>query len=56
MRAARADVMAVYDAVPGLDPRYALDVRAYLYEFYRTIDRPRDVKRAFIDGCDRAGM
>jgi len=56
MRAARAEVMAVYDAVPGLDPRYARDGKAYLDEFYRTIDRPRDVKRAFVDGCDRAGM
>ena len=25
--------------------------KAYLEQFYRTIDRPGDVKRAFIDGC-----
>jgi hypothetical protein len=57
MRAARPDVMALYGSMPGLDPRYRNKAGAYLDQFYRTIDRPGDVKRAFIEGCKgRVGL
>jgi hypothetical protein len=57
MREIRADVMALYDATPGLSQRYRRDAKSYLDQFYRTIDRANDVKRAFVDNCgNRAGM
>lgn len=56
-RAARAEMMRVYDAVPKIQPDYPREARMYLDEFFSTIDRPARVKRAFIDGCNsRAGM
>ena len=56
-RTARPEIMGVYDAVPNLKSAYVRAVRDYLDQFYRTIDRPASIKRAFIDGCDgRAGM
>ncbi len=51
MRAIRADVQAIYDTLP-FSKGYRSDARKYLDEFYRTLDRPFDVKRAFIDGCN----
>ena len=56
LRAARTELMAVYDAVPGLEAGYRRDAREYLDEFFRAIDRPGDVRRAFIDNCTRGGM
>jgi hypothetical protein len=57
MRAVKPDVMALYDTRPGLTYNYRRNAKAYLEQFYRTIDRPGDVKRAFIDGCGhREGM
>ena len=29
-------------ALPDLDPKYVKDTRAYLDEFYRVVDHPRD--------------
>jgi hypothetical protein len=57
MRNIKADMLALYDSIPELDEKYRRDARQYLEQFYRTIDRPGDVKRAFIDNCgNRAGM
>jgi hypothetical protein len=57
LRDARTDVMAVYDTIPGIKPGYVRQAREYLDQFYRTLDRPSSIKRAFIDGCDsRSGM
>jgi hypothetical protein len=56
-RAARPEIMAVYDSVANLKAGYVRAAREYLDEFYRTIDRPSSIKREFIDGCDgRSGM
>ena len=33
--------------------RIGTNAKDYLEQFYRTIDRPGDVKRAFIDNCDK---
>ena len=56
-RAAKADIMALYSALPEMTARYRKDARKYLEKFYRTIDRPGTVKAAFIDKCDnRQGM
>ena len=57
MREIRGDVMALYDSSPALTEGYQRDAKAYLDQFYRTIERPGDIKRAFIDNCgNRAGM
>lgn len=56
-RAARPEIVTVYDSVPNLKPGYVRQAREYLDQFYRTIERPASIKRAFVDGCDsRAGM
>ena len=52
MRAIRADVEAIYKTMPGFSASYRNNALNYLNEFYRTIERPYDIKRAFIDGCD----
>jgi hypothetical protein len=52
-RAARSELLAVYDAVPSLKPGYVAEAKKYLDQFFRTIDNPASVKRSFIDGCDR---
>ena len=55
-RVARSDLLAVYDGLPDLSASYRRDATRYLEEFFTLIDRPRDVKRAFIDNCNgRAG-
>ena len=50
-RAVRSDLLAVYDSVPTLKPKYVTDARKYLDQFFQTIDRPERVKKAFIDQC-----
>jgi hypothetical protein len=55
-RTAKDHIMALYDALPDMTDAYRRNAKDYLEEFYRTIDRPRDVKKAFVDGCNgRAG-
>lgn len=57
MRDVKADILALYDSIPELDQKYRRNARQYLEEFYKTIDRPSDVRRAFVDPCgNRAGM
>jgi hypothetical protein len=51
-RAAKDEIFALYDTLPDLSTGYRRDAKGYLDGFYRTIDRPRDVKRAFVDGCN----
>jgi hypothetical protein len=55
-RALKTEIYAVYDAVPSMASSDRREARAYLDEFYRIVDRPRDLKRTFIDPCVHAGM
>lgn len=56
-RARKPDIMALVDSVEGMEPGTRREVKAYLEEFFSTIERPRDAKRVLIDGCmKRAGM
>ena len=50
------NIMSLYDTVPELDNGYRKDARNYLDDFFKIIAKPGDVKRAFIDGCNRKGM
>ena len=51
MRGLRDSVLGVYDHVPGLDAGYRRDAKSYLEQFFRTLDKPGSVKKAFIDSC-----
>ncbi len=55
-REARAGIYALYDAIPGMSASTRRGAKAYLDQFYRTIERPRDVKRMIIDPCLKGGM
>jgi hypothetical protein len=48
---------ALFDSIPGMEDNYRRSSQKYLDRFYQTISRPNDVKRAFVDGCNkRVGM
>ena len=56
-RAAKPNIMALFDALPDMTTGYSKDAKKYLEDFYKTIDRPGSVKSAFIDNCNnRKGM
>jgi len=56
-RAAKSDLMGLFDALPDMNPGYVRDAKKYLDDFYKTIDRPGSVKSQFIDNCNnRPGM
>jgi hypothetical protein len=50
-RGAREALYAVYDSVPGIDPRYVGETREYLDRFFEVIGEPGRLKRAMIDRC-----
>jgi len=52
----RDDIMSLYDSIPALEDGYRKDAKNYLDGFFKIIDKPGDVKRAFVDGCDRKTM
>jgi hypothetical protein len=52
-RAKKADVIALYDSLPDLNPGYRKQARSYLEDFYAVIEAKR-VKRTLVDGCVRA--
>lgn len=47
----KSDLYAVYDSVPGLDPKYVKQTREYLDAFFEVISNPRKMKREMIDTC-----
>jgi hypothetical protein len=49
-KAHRDEIFALYDSLPDLDAGYRREAKDYLAEFFRTLDRPGDVKRTFVDG------
>ena len=54
--AKKADIMALNDSLPDLDPSYRRNAREYLEDFFSTLSRQDRVKKALIDGCSRSGM
>ena len=50
----RDSLYAVYDSIPGLDPKYVKDTREYLDEFFKVINDPKRLKRELIDDCRRS--
>ena len=55
MRAVKTDVDAVYDEQPAFSDASRREAKAYLLAFYKTIDRPNDIRRNFVDGCVKTG-
>jgi hypothetical protein len=55
-RAIKPELPKVYDAIPDFDPSAKRKALAYLDQFYRTIDRPSDVKTAFTSNCLKSGI
>jgi hypothetical protein len=54
-RSAKANLLQVYDDTPLIKPADRRSAKAYLEQFFRTIDRPEGVKKAFIDDCGGRG-
>jgi hypothetical protein len=49
---ARPAIVGAYDSIAGLKPRYLAQAKEYLEQFFRTIERPESVRRAFVNGCN----
>jgi hypothetical protein len=54
MREVRADIEKLY-GLAGLTDASRKDAKGYIDGFYRTLERPADVKRPFIDVCEADG-
>ena len=52
-RAKKAEILALYDSLPDLNPGYRKQARSYLEDFYSGTARNR-VKQTLVDGCVRA--
>ena len=55
-RAAKADIYRLYDDQPAFTDASRQDGQKFLDGFYQTLDKPAEMKRAFVDGCVRVGM
>jgi hypothetical protein len=56
LRGLKPEVMALYDTLPDLTASSRKNITGYLEEFYRTIDRPADVKRDLVAKCEKIGI
>lgn len=56
VKAAKAEIMGLFDGMADLDAGYRRRAKGYLEQFYRTIDQPVLVKRELIDNCQKIGM
>lgn len=56
LKGMREPILALYDTIPQLDQGYRKDAKGYLDQFFKMIDSPGDVRRAFLDRCSRATM
>ncbi len=46
-------ILALYRDTPGLDGRYRRDALAFIEQWYRMMDSPRDMKWLFVDNCKK---
>jgi hypothetical protein len=54
-RAQKEKVLALPASIPGYDGGNVRDAEDFLLQFFRTIDRPGDLKAELIDSCGRKG-
>jgi hypothetical protein len=52
----RAGIAGIYDAIPDFDPGYKKDVLNCFDQFYKNLEDPAEIKKAFIDKCLKDGM
>ena len=52
----RKDMEAVYDTVPNLNPGYKKDALNYIDSFFKSFDKPDQIKKALIDKCLKEGV
>ena len=50
-RAAKPAIMAPSTTIPDLPQSYRNKSKSYLEEFYKTLDRPSEFKRTFVETC-----
>jgi len=50
-RARRAEMLALIESMRDLEPAIRREVKDYLEEFFRAIDKPASIKKSFVDGC-----
>lgn len=56
-RAIRPDIIAMYDSLPALfDAGAKKKAISYLDGFYKTIEKPAEIKKSFIDTCLKRGL
>jgi hypothetical protein len=55
-RAVRPDIAALYDSLPDFDAGAKKKSLAYIDQFYRVIDRPDEIKTAFLEHCLKKGL
>ena len=56
MKAAKPELLGVFDTVAGLSPSYRKSAKGYLEEFYRTIGSSHNTKKDLIDPCVKVGI
>jgi hypothetical protein len=44
-------ILKLYDETPGLDGRYRNDAKAFLNQWFKMLDTPRDAKWLFKENC-----
>jgi len=55
-RAIRPQIAPMYDSLPDFDPSGKKKALAYLDQFYRSVDRPADVKTNILEHCMKNGL
>ena len=55
-RTIRPELAKLYDSIPEFDAGARKKALSYLDQFYRTLDRPNEVKQAFTVGCLKSGL
>lgn len=48
-------ILALYKDTPGLDGRYRNDATAFLNQWFKMLDTPRDLKWMFAENCNKLG-
>ena len=56
MKAAKSELLGVFDSVPGMRDSYRRSAKSYLEQFFKTINSPYNLKKDLIDPCVKVGV
>ena len=56
MKAAKSELLGVFDAVTGLSQGYRRSAKGYLEQFFKTLDNQYNFKKELIDPCVKVGI